>query len=575
MMPAEQFAESILSIDIGSVNTRAILFDVVGSSYRMLSAGSAPSTYQAPLRDALEGVSAAIRNLEQITGRVILDASHSLIIPTSETGEGIDHILVTSSAGIDVRIVTIGLLEEYSLACVDSLAAGTYSRVVDRFSLNDPRKPEDRLNAFIQSFPDLVILAGGTNRGASRSVLKMTEQLHLWLQACQKEKRPAVLFTGNEVLKDRVSEMLGSLTKVHTSPNVMPFSETEDTGSAEESLTRVLNSIRAAKMTGFADLEKASGSQILPTAGAEARIIRFESLQQDPELTVFGVNVGSASSHLIASTDGDMRTNVFRGLGTGHASAETLKILGLEAITRWISLDIPDNLVRDYLWQKSLFPGGLPMDNETLEIEQALARAVLFEMKRRFTGMPGNLLPFSEPILVSGAVIAQAPALQQSLLMILDGLQPVGVTTILCDRFGVLPALGSAASINPAMVVQVLESGVLTNLGTVISPEIKVKPGEPALRVRLYEEDGPEKQYEICKGDIVRLPLAVNKPAKLTIKPLKHMDAFPGSKNLRVVGGELGVVIDLRGRPLPVPSDPDTRRKTYLQWQKSLKECLG
>ncbi len=575
MMPNEQFAESILSIDIGSVNTRAVLFDVVGSSYRMLSAGYAPSTFQAPLRDALEGVSAAIRNLEQNTGRVILDASHSLIIPTSETGEGVDHILVTSSAGIDVRIVTIGLLEEYSLACVESLAARTYSRVVDRFSLNDPRKPEDRLNAFIQASPDLVILAGGTNRGASRSVLKMTEQLHLWLQACQKEKRPAVLFAGNENLKDRVTELLSSLTKVHTSPNVMPFSETEDTGSAEENLTRVLNSIRAARMAGFADLEKVSGSQILPTAGAEARIIRFESLQQDPELTVFGVNVGSAASHMIASIDGEMRTNVYRGLGVGQAAAETLKNVGLEAITRWISLDIPDNLVRDYLWQKSLFPAGLPMDNETLEIEQALARAILFDMKRRFTGMSNNLLPYSEPILVSGAVIAQAPALQQSLLMILDGLQPAGVTTILCDRFGVLPALGSAAAVNPAMVVQVLESGVLTNLGTVISPEIKAKPGEPALRVRLNEEDGPEKLYEICQGDIVRLPLTVNKPAKLTIKPLKHMEAFPGSKNLRVVGGELGVVIDLRGRPLSIPSDPETRRKTYLHWQNTLKECLG
>jgi hypothetical protein len=575
MMPSDQFADSILSIDIGSVNTRAILFDVVGTGYRMLAAGSAPSTYQAPLRDALEGVSAAIQNLEQITGRVILDSSHSLIIPTSETGDGTDHIMVTSSAGIDVRIVTMGLLEEYSMACVESLAEGTYSQVVDRFSLNDPRKPEDRLNDFIQASPDLVILAGGTNRGASRSVLKMAEQLHLWLQACQKEKRPSVLFAGNDVLKDRVHETLSSLTKVLSAPNVMPYSETEDTGSAEESLTNVLNSIRASRMAGFADLEKASGSIIMPTAGAEARIIRFESLQQDPELNVLGVNVGSSASHFISSVDGEVHTSVYRGLGAGHAAAETLKTLGLDAITRWISLDIPENLVRDYLWQKSLFPAGLPMDNETLEIEQAMARAILFEMKRRYSGMSNNLLPFSEPILVSGAVIAQAPALQQSLLMILDGLQPVGVTTILCDRFGMLPALGATASINPSLVVQVLESGVLTNLGTVISPLVNARAGEPALRVRLLEEDAPEKQYEICKGDIVRLPLAVNKPAKLVIKPLKHMDPFPGSKNLRVVGGELGVMIDLRGRPLNVSSDPETRRKNSLNWQKSLKECLG
>jgi len=575
MLPTDITAESFLCVDIGSVNTRAILFDLVGTTYRMMAAGLAQSTFQAPIRNALEGVSAAICHLEEITGRVILDASHGLIIPSSETGDGVDHILVTSSAGVDVRIVTMGLLEEYSMACVESLAEGTYSQVVDRFSLNDPRKPEDRLNDLIQSSPDLVILSGGTNRGASRSVLKMAEQLHLGLQACQKEKRPVVLFAGNEILKDRINEILGGLTSVIPAPNVMPFSETEDTGSAEEALTRVLNSIRASKMAGFGDLEKASGSIILPTAGAEARIIRFESLQQNPDLNVLGVNVGSAASHFLSSQDGDNHTRVYRGLGTGHAAAETLNTLGLDAIMRWISLDIPENMVRDYLWQKSLFPAGLPMDNETLEIEQAVARAILFDMKRRYAGMPNNLLPFSEPILVSGAVIAQAPALQQSLLMILDGLQPVGVTTILCDRFGVLPALGAAASVNPALVVQVLESGVLTNLGTVISPVIKARQGEPALRVRLIEEDVPEKQFEICKGDIVRLPLAINKPAKLVIKPLKHMDPFPGSRNLRVLGGELGVVVDLRGRPLYSSSDPETRRNNSQNWQKSLKECLG
>lgn len=575
MMTSAAPTESILAVDIGSVNTRAVLFEIVGTTYRLLASGQAQSTHQAPLRDVLEGVSAAIRHLEQITGRVILDSSHSLILPTSENGDGIDNILVTSSAGVDVKIVTMGLLEEYSLACVESLASSTYSRIVDRFSLNDPRKPEDRLNAFVQANPDLVILAGGTNRGANRSVFKMAEQLHLALQACQKEKRPAVLFAGNESLKERITEILGNLTHVMTAPNVMPFSETEDAGSAEESLTRVMNGIRAAKMSGFADLEKVSGTTILSTAGAEARIIRFESLQQDPELNVLGVGIGSASSHFAISADGSIQNNVYRGLGVGHSAAESLGTLGIDAVMRWLSLDISENMVRDYLWQKSLFPSGLPMDNETLEIEQALARAILFEMKRRYTGMSNTLLPYTEPILASGAVIAQAPALQQSLLMLLDGLQPSGVTTLLCDRFGALAALGATASINPALVVQVLETGVLTNLGTVIAPVIKAKQGEPALRIRLVEEDGPEKQFEVCKGDIVRLPLAVNKPAKLVVKPLKTMEQFPGSKNLRVVGGELGVIVDLRGRPLPLPTDPEVRRNNYSTWQKSLKECLS
>lgn len=574
-MPTFGEIESILALDIGSVNTRAIFFDLAGTTYRMLAAGSAPSTHLAPIRDALEGVTAAIHHLEEITGREILDANHSLIMPTSSSGSGVDHILVSSSAGMDVRIVTIGLLDEYSLASIDALAGSTYSRIIESFTINDPRKPEDRLNAFIESSPDLVLMSGGTNRGAGRAVLRLVEQLRLGLQACQAEKRPAVLYAGNEALKERITESLGSLTTVLTAPNVMPFAGMEDTGPAEESLTQVLNKVRSGQMAGFADLEKASGSLIIPTAGAEARIVRFQSLLQDPERTVLGINVGSAASHFISSTDGEIKTSVYRGLGVGQAAVETLNRVGLDAITRWLTLDINQSLVKDYLWQKSLYPAALPMDNETLEIEQALARAILIEMKRSYLGLPTASLPSCEPILVSGAVIAQAPAMQQSLLMVLDGLQPTGVTTILCDRYGVLSALGVSAPISPAIVVQVLETGVLTNLGTVISPIIKSRTGEVVMRIRLVEDDMPEKQFEIRKGEIVRLPLAVNKPAKLIIKPLKHMESFPGARKLKVVGGELGVIVDMRGRALHLASDPDVRRENSLQWEKSLKECLS
>ncbi len=566
--------ESVLAVDIGSVNTRVVLFDLVGKSYRMLAAGTAPSTYLAPIRDAQEGVSAAIHQLEEIIGRNLLDANHHLIIPASVSGSGVDHLVLSSSAGSDIRITAVGLLNEYSLANIEELANGSYARIVERFTLNDMRKPEDRLNAFIHSDPDLVLMAGGTDHGASRAVLRLIEQLRLGLQACQPEKRAIILYAGNEVLKERIKESLERLTTVFLAPNVFPAAGTQDIGPAEETLTQVMNEIRSSRFVGFSDLERKSGSPILPSAGSEGRIIRFQSLQQDASRTVLGINVGSAASHFINASAGDIKTAVYRGLGVGQAAAETLSRVGIDAITRWLSMDIPQSSVKDYLWQKSLFPAAIPMNVETLDIEQAAARAILAEMKRHYYGIQAAVLQGFEPILISGAVIAQAPSLQQSLLMVLDGLQPAGVTTILCDRFGVLSALGTSAAINPAMVVQVLDTGVLTNLGTVISPIIKARSGDIVLRVRLLEEDGPEKQFEIRKGEIVRLPLALNKTAKLIIKPLKRMEALPGGRNLKVIGGELGVIVDMRGRPVPSPSDPELRRENNLQWNKSLQECL-
>lgn len=575
MSAAGNEIESVLAIDIGSVNTRAVLFDLVGDSYRMLAASIAPSTHLAPIRDVQEGMAAAVRSLEEITGRSLLDSNQKLIIPSSSDGEGVDHLALTSSAGPDIRVTAMGLLGSYSLAAVEKLAGGLYARVVDRVSLGDNRKPEDRLNAFIQSDSDLVILAGGTNQGATRAVLRMTDQLRLGLQTCPQEERPPVFFTGNETLHARVEEMLESLTQVKLAPNVMPGALSDDTGPAEEALVELINEIRAKKVCGFTDLERISGQPTWPTAGAEGRILRFQSLQQDPLRTVAGVNVGASASHFIAAVNGELNTSVYRGLGVGQAAAEALSRLGIQSIMRWLALNIPENEVRDYLWQKSLYPAGLSTTVETMEIEQALARSVLAEMKRIHLGIPTLAFEGFEPILASGAVIAQAPTLVQSLLIILDGLQPSGVTTILCDRFGLLSGLGVTASINPALVVQVLETGILTNIGTVVSPTFRAKIGEPVLRVRIQEDEKDKKEFEIKKGEIVRLPLGVNQSGHLTIKPLKHMGGYSGSKSLKVIGGELGVIIDTRGRAISLPNDEELRRDVLTKWNNSLQESLS
>lgn len=84
-----------------------------------------------------------------------------------------------------------------------------------------------------------------------------------------------------------------------------------------------------------------------------------------------------------------------------------------------------------------------------------------------------------------------------------------------------------------------------------------------------------EREFEIVKGEIVRLPLAVNQSARLVIKPLKHMSSFSGSRTLKVIGGELGVVIDTRGRSIPLPNDDELRREILAKWTNSLQESMS
>ena len=55
MSASSPSTDTVLAVDFGSANTRALLFDVVESVYRFVGYGEAPTTVNAPYRDASEG----------------------------------------------------------------------------------------------------------------------------------------------------------------------------------------------------------------------------------------------------------------------------------------------------------------------------------------------------------------------------------------------------------------------------------------------------------------------------------------------------------------------------------------
>ena len=108
-------ADSLLVVDAGSVSTRAILFDVIDGRYRFLASGVSPSTSGFPYFNVGEGVHAALNRLQEITGRVLLDANAELIMPGASDGSGVDTCAAVISIGNPLKVVVVGLLEDVSL----------------------------------------------------------------------------------------------------------------------------------------------------------------------------------------------------------------------------------------------------------------------------------------------------------------------------------------------------------------------------------------------------------------------------------------------------------------------------
>jgi hypothetical protein len=165
-------------------------------------------------------------------------------------------------------------------------------------------------------------------------------------------------------------------------------------------------------------------------------------------------------------------------------------------------------------------------------------------------------------------VITGAPTRAQSLLILLDALQPTGYTSIWLDQYNLLPALGAAATVNPLLTVQ--EASDVIPLGVVVSPVGEASYGTPALRVRVTYETGDTATKEVKYGALEVIPLPVGKSASLSLQPLHRFDAGWGQGHggsvKNVPGGPFGIVIDARGRPLRLTNDPVKRRELLKKW---------
>jgi len=570
-------ADSVMAVDVGSCTTRATLFDVVEGSYRFIAIGQSPTSAAAPFKDVGEGVVRAIENLQEITGRKFLSSDRSLIIP-SQDGVGIDSFVATISAGPAIKTIVVGLLNDVSLQSINRLARTTYARIVESIGVNDRRKPEDQIDSILRLEPDLILIAGGTNNGATKSVQKIIDIIGLACYLMPSEHRPSVLFAGNRAMSKEVTESLSPLTSsLKISPNIRPSLDVDDLQPASRELADVNVQIRRRKLGGVEELYSWSGGNLFPTAYAQGRLIRFMSRAYKSNKGILGVDIGASATTIAAGFQGELTLGVFPQFGLGEHLSGLLRYTSLDSILRWLPLEIPVNYVRDYLYQKSTYPDSMPATIEDMAIEQAITRQVLrLAIVAAIKDFPANVkrtssggLPYFEPILVGGSAITNATTIGQGLLMLLDGIQPVGTTTIILDQNHLLPGIGAAAGINPILPVQILESGAFMGLASVVAPLSNARMGTPILRGRLVTKEGTETKFEINQGTLDVLALPSGKFGHLFLEPLHRADVGfgPGrSGDIEVSGTQVGVVIDARGRPLQFSKDNGSRRELLKKW---------
>jgi hypothetical protein len=577
----ENRIDSILVVDCGTVTTKAMLLDRVGGRYRFVAYGEVPTTLGSEPRPGVtEGVLRAVERISDVTGRRFFDSAGDIISPQVGSQIGVDGFAATTSASEPLQMVVSGLVEDLSIASARRAAAGTYSQI--KAVLNghgpDALADEERVRLIRELAPDVVLIAGGIDGGAERPVLDAAKSATLACALMDREQTPTLVYAGNSRLRRQIAEIVGNEAELRVVENVRPTLETERLIGAQAELRDLFRKRKMAKLVGLNTVARWSPVDVMPTAEAFGRLIRYLWHLGEPTRGVLGVDAGAANTTLAAVFGGRLTLTTYGGLGSAFGGESLLQEELPYDQTRWLPEPLPEHEARGLLSNKRMHPASIPQVDGELWFEQALAREALratLDIARPGWHPDGVQLstdgtPLCDTLVISGGVLTQAPRPGQAALMVLDALQPTGISTLVVDTYGLAPALGSVAAVKPLAAVEALDAGVFVNLATAVTPVGEADPGDEILSLTVNYVDGGALDVEVRYGDLEVVPLPLGQEAVLELRPGSGFDVGLGGRGRsgkrRVSGGLAGLIIDARGRPISLPQDPEARCERIRRW---------
>jgi uncharacterized protein (TIGR01319 family) len=559
--------KSFLVADCGTVNTTVALFDEAAGSYRLIASTSVTTTAAEPWYDVHLGIRRATEKIAAITGRNLLNKRGDLIRPARASGNGVDAFAAVFSAALPLKTIAAGLFDKVSLASARRVIASGYATQVDAFSLSDTRSQNEQIAAIIQHQPDLILVVGGTDKGAKQKPINLLETIRIGTLALSEAKTPQVLFAGNTELREQAGLILGENIELHTADNVCPTLDSENLHDAVRQMNELYETIKIKSLPGIQDIRDWTNIPLGATAPSLRIVAEFLAELQKGRVVL--VDLGSSHTVVVdAVPGGNGRVHVRTDLGMGASIRNLLNETSLTDIVRWLPSIDDDAHLLNFIHNKSLYPYTVPATENELYMEQAVAREILRRAVEPIVINQNSVQLPLRLIIARGSIFTDLHRYNQALLTLLDALEPAGIFAVAVDSYGILPALGVLAVHEPLAAVQTLEGNVLTSLGWVVVPYGKGQPGQKMLQV-IMETEGTELEVEVEYGTIETLPLASGKSAKVTLQPMRRVDIGfgPGQGHtVTIRGGAVGLVIDARTRPLTLPVKDDERQTLLRQW---------
>jgi hypothetical protein len=574
-LPAGAALRSLLLIECGSVWTQATLLGMVEGHCRLLAHTSAPTT----TAEIGTGIRAASRQIERVTGRTLLARGNALS-PETETGDGVDGISLIVSAGGPLHLLLVGPgLEVWGTSVRRALATAAVAPLLPPgvAAADYPLLQADMADVPAHQPPQAVLVLGpgpGTlAQPQMRAALEdaAAQALQLTTPTRTLARQVVTLIMGTPETQAALQRQFAGRDAIAIEPPAPGHP-----GNLPTVLNQIYEQVVLLRIPGFARVRGWGSTAPISSVTALGRFVRF--LAQRYAMNVLAVNVGATSTVAIgASVHGNLFTTQAPYLGVRQGSGAIWRRAGYANIARWLEEALGEDTLREGVLARMTQPRQLPLTRPELALDHALAREALrLVMEQGAT--PGGVgdLPHVDVLLGTGGVLANAPTLGHAALLLLDAVQPRGVTALVVDGAQLASALGAASLLDPMASADAVDMDALVlQLGTCVSVVGAPPPGEVAVRVVLEYGDGHQHVAEVLPGTIECLPLAQGQRARLLLFPAPGVDVGlgPGERahaGNPVEGGLLGLIVDARGRPLTLPENPQQRQARLRQWMAAL-----
>src|SRR4030067_78704 len=586
----------IVATDCGSTTTKAILIEKHGDEYRLIVRGEAPTTVEAPFEDVTMGVFYAIAEVEELSGRKLLDEKGQRIKP-AQNGVGTDIYISTYSAGGGLQMMVAGVVRSMTAESAERAALGAGAIVMDVIAANDKRLPHQQIERIRHLRPDMILLSGGVDGGTLTHVVEIAELISA------ADPRPRlgtgyklpIIYAGNKDARETIKKTLGDKTSLDIVDNIRPVLERENLHPAREKIHDLFMEHVMAQAPGYRKLMSLTDAPIMPTPGAVGLIIK--TIADLEKMEVIGVDIGGATTDIFSVFQGVFNRTVSANLGMSYSISNVFAESGLPNVMRWVPFKMDERDLRNRVKNKMIRPTTIPQMMEELIFEQAIAKEALrlafIQHKSFATTLKGvqqqrtiaeafeqsasgqtivNMMTCNM-LIGSGGVLSHAPRRNQAALMLIDAFLPEGITRLAVDSIFMMPQLGVLSTVHPQAAKEVFDKDCLIHLGTCIAPVGGEKEGKEILKYKFILPDGKTEAGVLKYGEMKMIPLAVGETAQAHLESDRGMDLGHGkNKNIETTinGGVAGIILDGRGRSNFLPADENVRVKKLKEWMLAL-----